>query len=121
MAQRTNRNISGVTLQKALKGFVKMGYCNKQTCFVLLSLWSKFKFPGEYVTGLIWVICLLLSLCPGVTPQTERIFSNQRKWNKCKAAHITSVLSPSFTADASFEVKKNKANFYLMKITIYQV
>lgn len=31
------------------------------------------------MTGLAWVLCWLLRLGPEVTPQRERIFSNERK------------------------------------------
>lgn len=49
------------------------------------------------MTGLAWVIYLLLRLCPEV------------------------INSSSFTADVNFEVRKDdKANFYLMKSTTYQ-
>lgn len=74
------------------------------------------------MTGLAWVICLLLRLCPEVTnSSSERTFSNYRKWNQCKVAQTTNIHSSSFTADVNFEVRKDdKAYFYLMKSTTYQ-
>lgn len=71
------------------------------------------------MTGLAWVIGLLLRLCPEVpSPQSERIFTNQRKWNERTVTRITNTHSPAFTPYAYFEVRKeNKANFYLIMST----
>lgn len=57
------------------------------------------------MTGLAWVFFWLLRLCPEVTTQRERIFSNKKKWNEWTAA-TTNIHSPSFTADANFELRK---------------
>ena len=57
------------------------------------------------MTGLAWVFFWILRLCPEVTTQRERIFSNKRKWNEWTAA-TTNIHSPSFTADANFELRK---------------
>lgn len=57
------------------------------------------------MTGLAWVFFWLLRLCPEVTTQREKISNNTKKWNEWTAA-ATNIYSPSFTADANFQVRK---------------
>lgn len=85
--------------------FVKICHNKETNIFYLFVQHSN---SQEYMTGLARVLCHLLRLCPEVTPQRERIFTNERKWNECETATATNVHSPSFPANAYFEVRKRR-------------